>query len=190
MISFLRGKFLEAYGDAIIIDVNGVGYEAHCSVHTIEYAMTAKKEAQVWIYTHVREDQITLFGFASKNEKALFMALLKVNGVGPKVALNILSGGTPENLVQMIENEDARSLSKIPKVGKKTAEQIILTLRGKLLKAEEVVSAHMGVKKQIFFALVNLGFKDVDVERVMKDISDTIEFENGFRQSLSALSGQ
>lgn len=189
MISYLRGQFLETVNDTVIIDVNGVGYETHCSIHTIEHVKNSK-DVQLWIYTHVREDQITLFGFSNKNEKSLFISLLKVNGVGPKVALNILSGGTAENLIQMIENEDAKSLSKLPKVGKKTAEQIILTLRGKLSKIEESAEKIEGVKKQIFFALVNLGFKELDVEKVIKDFSETINFEDGLRQGLSSLTGQ
>jgi holliday junction DNA helicase RuvA len=81
LISFLRGKFLEISNDTLTIDVNGVGYETHCSSHTLEQSMGVK-DLHLWIYTHVREDQLTLFGFANKNEKALFVSLLKVNGVG------------------------------------------------------------------------------------------------------------
>jgi holliday junction DNA helicase RuvA len=109
---------------------------------------------------------------------------------GPKVALNILSGSTPDNLIRMIETEDAKSLSKLPKVGKKTAEQIILTLRGKLSKVDEKINQLEGIKKQIFYALVNLGFKEADVDKVISEFSETISFDDGFRQGLSTLSGQ
>ncbi len=186
MISYLNGKILELQNEHVVLDVNGVGYEAQCSQNTLK-DLTDQVQAQLFIHTHVREDALVLFGFSSKNEKDLFLSLIKVNGVGPKVALKILSGATVLEFHEMIETEDISRLSKIPKVGKKTAEQLVLALRGKLTAALETVAAPIGVKKQIFSALVNLGFKEYDVQKIVKELPDTISFEEGVRTGLGTL---
>lgn len=192
LIAFLRGKIQDVQADHLIIDVGGVGYELLCPINVIgEFVGRRGQAAEFWISTQVREDAITLFGFSTPAQKQLFTTFLKVNGVGPKMALNILSGASREELVRLIETEDAKGLSKLPKVGKKTAEQIILTLKGKLVHATdgegELLPPISGTNAEIMSALVNLGFKPADVEKTVNDLPKDTKFEDGVRQGLSRL---
>lgn len=200
MIARLTGMIAEANNETALIDVNGVGYEIHASLSTLSELQAAmmdkKRNVTVWIYTHVREDALTLFGFATPSEKEMFLALLKVNGVGPKMAINALSGGTVSQIQLMIENEDIKGLSKLPKVGKKTAEQMILTLKGKLVIAEKgntsaaaaVAPSQLSLgQREISSALINLGFRGVDVEKVVSQLPKEVDLQDGIRQGLAAL---
>lgn len=208
MIAQLKGFITEVTPESAILDVNGVGYEVVCSLNTLAELQadllggtgaTSKPSKPVLIhtYTHVREDILQLFGFASKTEKQLFTTLLKVNGIGPKMAINILSGASVDQLMTMIEAEDVKALSKLPKVGKKTAEQMILALKGKLV-IQEPEAKKMASKstsqlslshREISSALVNLGFRPVDVEKVVSQMPNNIDLQEGIRQGLSALGG-
>lgn len=196
MIGYLKGQLIEATMESALILNNGVGYEVLASQNLLaDFATRLNNEIEVWIYTHVREDALQLFAFDSPAEKQLFLSLLKVNGVGPKSALNLLSGASVNDIIQMIESEDAKGLSKLPKVGKKTAEQIILTLKGKLItedRAVAVSSPQLPLSKSsqdIRSALINLGFKPADVEKIVSHLPAGIDFEQGLRQGLSALTG-
>jgi len=207
VIAQLKGFILEVTPDGAILDVNGVGYELTCSLNTLAELQadlmsgagaTAKpsKPVQVYTYTHVREDVLQLFGFSSKTEKQLFTTLLKVNGIGPKMAINILSGGSVDQILMMIESEDVKALSKLPKVGKKTAEQMVLTLKGKLViheaespkKSLSASKQLSGPHKDIHSALVNLGFRPQDVDTVVSQLPKEVDLQEGIRQGLSALS--
>lgn len=192
MIAFLRGKIQDIQADHLVVDVGGVGYELLCPLGVIgEFVGRRGQPAEFFISTQVREDAITLFGFSSPAQKQLFTTLLKVNGVGPKMALNILSGASRDELVRLIETEDAKGLSRLPKVGKKTAEQIILTLKGKLVHATEsdgeLLPPISGTNAEIMSALVNLGFKAGDVEKAVSELPKDTKFEDGVRQGLSRL---
>lgn len=190
MIGYLRGKIIEVMGDTALIDVQGVGYEVYASSKTLEDFMTLLgKDIIVWIHTHVREDALTLFGFHAKEEKNLFLSLLKVNGVGPKMALSILSGGRPAQIQEMIEAGNAKALSGLPKVGKKTAEQIILTLKGKLVSIDEGVKAKSESLTQITSALLNLGYKSQLVDQFVSSLPTDISVEDGVRKGFQTLSG-
>ena len=189
MIAFLSGQIIDIETDSVLLNVRGVGYEVLVSAPTAE-GLKEKNQAQLWIYTHVREDVLALFGFLTKTERELFLSLIKINGIGPKVAMKILSGATLENLIRMIDESDVTALSKLPKVGKKTAEQIVLALKGKLvIAAEDGGRARVTVKSDIVSALVNLGFKIQDVERVVGQMEPSTEFEDGIKKGLAALSG-
>lgn len=189
MIGSLRGKVIELHTDSAVIECAGVGYEIHGSSNTLADLQTkVGKEVSVSIHTHVREDAFTLFAFTDKNEKQLFLSLLKVNGIGPKMAVNILSGSTTSHIASMIESEDVKGLTGLPKVGKKIAEQMILSLKGKLVKTETLkASGKTAAKSEISSALVNLGFRPVDVDKVVKDLPANVEIQEGIRQSLAAL---
>lgn len=190
MIGYLRGKIIEVQVDTAIIDVSGVGYEIHASSHTLsDFEGLLGKEIIVWIHTHVREDMLQLFGFHSKEEKNLFLSLLKVNGVGPKMALSILSGSRASEVSRMIEGGDAKALSSIPRVGKKTAEQIILTLKGKLVSVADATSAKSPVQTQITSALLNLGYKSQLVDQFVAGLPTGVTLEDGVRKALQTLSG-
>jgi len=195
VIASLKGVLANVDLEQIIVDVQGVGYEVLCSNTTLgDLQVLAGQPVQLWIHTHVREDAFQLFGFLSKAEKQLFMSLLKVNGVGPKSALSILSGGRVEQIQSYIEEGDAKALSSLPKVGKKTAEQIILTLQGKLVKIENAKDTKMklksSVQKDIGSALVNLGFKPALVEQFVADLPTNTTLEEGVRKGLQSLAGQ
>jgi Holliday junction DNA helicase RuvA len=188
MIGFLKGEVLSVDEDSAIVLVSGVGYQVTCSTSFLEELSTSKVTENIWIYTHVREDNIQLFGFPSPANKEIFLSLLKVNGVGPKMAMNILSGCDEQRLMTLIETEDVKGLSSLPKVGKKTAEQIILTLKGKLVIQDKSANKKAPVRTELHSALVNLGFKPQDVDHVVAGLPADIDFEEGIRQGLSALS--
>lgn len=188
MIGFLRGKIIEFSADNILLDVSGVGYEVHCSQQVLSSLQELKNtELVFWIYTHVREDALQLFGFLSREEKQLFLSLLKVNGVGPKSALSILGGAPLQQIFNYIESGNAKALSSLPKVGKKTAEQIILSLKGKLVRIEEHKTPEQKNIQEIQSALLNLGFKLTTVEEFIEGLPLEISVEDGIRQGLSAL---
>lgn len=188
MIGYLEGILFDKGLDHAILLVQGVGYEVHIPATDLEEIKVGSTIA-LWIYTNVREDALQLFGFRRIEGKNLFLSLLKVNGVGPKSALNILSAAPFRSIIGMIESEDAKALSQLPKIGKKTAEQIILTLKGKLVFADPSVrQMDFTHKKEITSALVNLGFKLIEVENVINQMDPQVSFEDGVRKGLSTLS--
>ncbi len=190
MIGYLRGKIIEVLSDTALIDVHGVGYEIHASANTLnDFQALLGNDIIVWVHTHVREDALVLFGFHGKEEKNLFLSLLKVNGVGPKMALSILSGGRPSQIQELIESGNAKGLSALPKVGKKTAEQIILTLKGKLVSADSGIQAKSEAHTEITSALLNLGYKAQVVDQFVSSLPSDVSLEDGVRKGLQTLSG-
>lgn len=192
MIAYLKGNTIHLDLETAILDVQGVGYEVSCSMNTLD-RLSLGTPAQLFIHTHVREDAFVLYGFQTSHEKEMFHSLIKVNGVGPKLAVKILSGTTLDHFMEMIEDEDVQGLSKIPKVGKKTAEQLVLSLKGKLKIIEDespgAKKSLKGTSREIQSALVNLGFKESDVQKVIQDLPSDSSFEEGVRKGLSSLSG-
>ena len=188
MIASLKGQVLDVEKETLVIEVNNIGYEIFCSKNLLSQVLEGES-IRLFIFTHVREDQFSLFGFLNIVEKKLFLSLLKVNGIGPKVALNILSASTTDKLIKMIETGDAKALSGLPKIGKKKAEQIILSLKGKLVSAEEMSVSVNKNKEEISWALVHLGFKSVDVDKIVGGFSADIKVDDGVREGLKQLSG-
>lgn len=177
MIDFLRGIPAHAEADYVVLDVGGVGYRVFCAN---PYAVSVKSGEPVtmYIHHHVREDAILLFGFATRDEQALFRHLLNVNGIGPRVAIGILSAGRPEAVIAAIEREDVTFLTKLPGIGKKTAQRIILDLKDKLgelsaslpvrtdaLAYEEAPSGNTS-SSEAKQALVVLGYSEAEIDRV------------------------
>lgn len=202
MIGYLKGVIVDRHDDGCIIDVGGVGYDLSCSAVTLDDLLSSD-EARVWVHTAVREDAITLYGFSTSEEKQMFLSLLSVNGVGPKMGIKILSAAPLAHLSQMIEAGDVKALSGLPKVGKKTAEQIVLSLKGKLVahdverkersgpKKDKAVLAprFTGPRADVLSALVNLGFRLPDAERVVGDLPEDVDVQDGVRTGLQALAG-
>jgi Holliday junction DNA helicase RuvA len=193
MIAIISGKLIDSNDECCVVMTGGVGYEIICSLSTLADLQEKKnKDIYLYIYTHVREDALQLFGFQTMDEKNLFLSLLKVNGIGPKSAVNILSGASPSDLAQMIDSEDVKALSKLPKVGKKTAEQMILTLKGKLVFGDTKTSSKKPAfnqkHREISTGLVNLGFRSQDVEKVVAALGE-VTVEDGIRQGLASLTG-
>jgi Holliday junction DNA helicase RuvA len=156
MIGSLRGTVQSRRPDNVIIDVNGVGYQVNVPLNVLANLPEEGNEVFLHIYTHVREESLQLFGFTSDNEKKIFMVLLGISGIGPKMALNILSGLSYEDFLAALDTEDVALLCRIPGLGKKTAHRLILELREKLPSVT-------GIKDRLFedtlSALVNLGYK-------------------------------
>ena len=178
MIEFVKGKVNYIDTQSIVIAVNGVGYQIFCANPFI-YQVDDEVDVTIYTYQHVREDAIKLFGFRSREEKALFEKLLNVSGIGPKGALAILASGVPQQVVQAIEEENEHFLTKFPGVGKKTARQIILDLKGKLtdfmpglvgpvyeLKNEEKATTYSKELEDALEALKALGYVEREVKKV------------------------
>jgi Holliday junction DNA helicase RuvA len=176
MIGFLRGKLAAKLPPMLLVDVNGVGYELEAPMSTF-YGLPATGEG-VALFTHlvVREDAHILFGFGTDGERRLFRSLLKVSGVGPKIALGILSGASVEEFLRTIEAEDVAMLTRIPGIGRKTAERVIIEMRdsvqklslptaaGASLAAPVVQSPH----SEAYSALIALGYKPPEATRLLK----------------------
>ncbi|MBI4237440.1 MAG: Holliday junction branch migration protein RuvA [Deltaproteobacteria bacterium] len=165
MIALLTGLLATLEEDHVIIDVQGVGYQALVSAQTAKCLPQPGATVRLYIHTHVREDQLCLFGFATREERALFQRLLAVSGIGPKSALALLSGLSTPDLVQAVIGEDARQLATIPGIGKKTAERIVIDLRDRLLKDQVLVNLpsagtdrSTGINHDALSALLNLGY--------------------------------
>lgn len=178
MIARLSGNLLDKSVESLTVDVGGVGYEVHAPLTTF-YALPDEGAAiSLLIYTYVKEDAIKLFGFLTAAEKALFIKLIGVSGVGPKLGLNILSGMDTQDLARAIKSGDIVRMNAIPGVGKKTAERLILELRDKIdyqlseeEKAVPVASGNKGLEDDAISALVNLGYKKAEVEKVMGQLN-------------------
>lgn len=188
MIGYLKGEVIDVSSDHAILYINGVGYEVLCTLDTLSRLILGESTA-FYTYTHVREEALQLFGFLQSDEKQFFLSLLKVNGIGPKMAIAMMSGAPALSIMEFIESEDIKALSKLPKVGKKKAEQMVLTLKGKLVIGKDPVSKiTAGCSKEVSSALINLGFKSPQVDEVIKDLDPKMDVQDGVRWALSQLS--
>lgn len=194
MIARLSGKLLEKQPDRIVLDVGGVGYGVAISFQTYQELPEAGAPAVLLVYTHVREDTLALFGFVSEREKKLFEMLISVSGVGPKLAMTLLSGIPTAELVAALAKDDARRLVSIPGIGKKTAERLTLELKEKAEKLfvpgpEEGRTADA---QDVVSALVNFGYRKSDAEKVVEQIARKGApgaFPDYLKAALAALSG-
>jgi Holliday junction DNA helicase RuvA len=177
MIARLRGKAVASTPDGLVLDVGGVGYLVAATPSAVRKA-SAAEEATVETYLYVREDALQLYGFADREERELFVQLLTVNGVGPKVALAIVSGSPADELRRAIVREDTARFQAIPGIGKKTAERIVLELKEKIGTVEAVAPAGDLVARD---ALVELGWTLVDAERALADVDETLPVEEQVR---------
>ena len=176
MIARLRGRIAGRAGTGLIVDVNGVGYLVHA---TPSVQRLGDGDITVEIHTVVREDALQLFGFATADERELFELLLGVNGVGPKVALAILSGSTPAELRRAIARDDVKRFQAIPGIGLKTAQRVVLELKEKLPDAST-----SGDELQARDALVELGWSVLDAERALADVDPGLSIEEQVRAAL------
>src|SRR5215475_10194610 len=170
MIAHLRGKLLAKHPNQAIVETGGVGYDVAISVPTFSDLPTVGGEVALHIHTHVREDQIALYGFLRPAEKALFEKLLTVSGIGPKLAITILSGMAADEMTGAIRGNDIAKLTKIPGIGKKTAERMVLELRDKLPKPETETATHVTispVEEDVLSALMNLGYQRPVAEKAL-----------------------
>jgi Holliday junction DNA helicase RuvA len=196
MIAVLRGHLLEKHPSRLIVDVHGVGYDVQVPVSTFYQAGEPGAQVTLRIHTHVREDQLALFGFATQLEHDLFERLIGVNGIGPKLALSVLSGIESADFVRAVEQGDVTRLTRIPGVGRKTAERMTLELRDRLPKVDAASPAPQaaadGLRGDVVSALINLGYQaaavDKAVDAVVKGAPDDVTFEALLRRALQQLS--
>ena len=176
MIARLTGLVAEKGEASAVLDVNGVGYQVQLSAMTLAALPPVGERACLRIHTHVREDALQLFGFASDEEAAVFRELIAVKGVGPRAALNILSGIAPRELARAVADGDLARLTKVPGVGKKTAERLVLELKEKLLSlaraAAPPAAATEGPLEQVEQALLGLGFKPAQAEAAVERLAE------------------
>ena len=178
MITFLRGTLAESWPNRVVVDVNGVGYELEAPMSTF-YDLPAVGE-QITLLTHllVREDAQILFGFGTESERSLFRNLLRISGIGAKMALGILSGISVEGFARCVRAEDSATLVKVPGIGKKTAERLIIEMRDRLgdevgggLSAAGPSGRGDSAADEAFGALVALGYKPAEVTRMLKSVA-------------------
>jgi holliday junction DNA helicase RuvA len=194
VIAHLRGKLISKHPNQAIVECAGVGYELTISVPTYSDLPTTGAEVALFVHTHVREDALALFGFLRAQEKQLFEKLIGVSGIGPKLAVTILSGMPTEQMVGAIRGNDVARLTKIPGIGKKTAERMILELRDKLedFGVTPEIAAVSPIEEDVLSALVNLGYQRPAAERAVATASRAgngkATFDTLFRDALGALS--
>ena len=196
MIASLRGRLLEKHPNFVIIDAGGVGYAVTVPVSTFSHIGGIGEEVRLLIYTHVREDTLALYGFADGREKELFEKLITISGIGPRLAVTILSGLPTDELLDAIRVGDAKRLTRIPGVGRKTGERIALELREKLESLDtderpEGVSLSDAMQQDVVSTLINLGCNRAAADKaVRKAVTEgvAVEFELLFRRSMELIS--
>jgi Holliday junction DNA helicase RuvA len=195
MIAHLRGKLIHKEPGQAIVEAAGVGYDVAISVPTFTALPSVGAEAALHIHTQVSEDQIALFGFLEREEKRLFERLITVSGVGPKLAIKMLSGLNPERTVQAIRGQDHAQLTRIPGVGKKLAERLVVELKDKLddfAVAPALASVAGPAVDDVLSALVNLGYQRPAAEKaieqaIAKDKALNADFDGLFRSALKVI---
>ena len=195
MIAHLRGKLLGKHPNQVVVEAGGVGYDVTISVPTYSDLPEVGEEVAMHIHTHVREDVIALYGFLRPSEKLLFEKLISVSGIGPKLAVTVLSGMAAQDVVGAIRGNDVTRLTRIPGIGRKTAERMVLELRDKMpdpgAAATPTISPVSAVQEDVLSALVNLGYQRAMAEKVLAVVVKNGKggsFETMFREALAGLS--
>jgi Holliday junction DNA helicase RuvA len=200
MIAHLRGILLSKHPNQLVVETAGVGYEVNISVPTFSELPADGSEVALHIHTHVREDSLALYGFLRPAEKSLFEKLITVSGIGPKLAITILSGMAADEMVGAIRGNDLARLTKIPGIGKKTAERMVLELRDKLPadtgKSAPTVPVLNAMEEDVLSALTNLGYQRAAAEKALAAALKNLainpakpgSFDAIFRQALAGLS--
>ena len=200
MIAHLRGTLLTKHPNQVVVETAGVGYEVNISVPTFSELPAIGSEIALHIHTHVREDVIALYGFLRPAEKVLFEKLMTVSGIGAKLAITILSGMAADDMAAAIRGNDLVRLTKIPGIGKKTAERMVLELRDKLPPVTGTstpsVPAMSAMEEDVLSALVNLGYQRLAAEKALQSAlrngagksEKSSSFDALFREALAGLS--
>ncbi len=185
MIGYLKGNLIQKNPEQIILDVGGVGYSVWIPLSTYLKLKDIDELVELFIYTHVTDNSLALYGFSREKERDIFLKLIGISGIGPKLALNILSGIEVTDLEEAIRQSDVARITLIPGIGKKTALRIALELQEKLEKKEEVIQTKaLQEREDLISALMNLGFKRKEVERIVDDTLRSYTEEAGFEQIL------
>ncbi len=189
MIAHLRGQILMRGDDFIVLDVSGVGFRVRVPASTLELLGEAGAPAELFTHLHVREDDLSLFGFATQDELSLFEMLLTVSGIGPKAALGILSSAQPNTVRAAIAQNNLDLLTGIPGIGKKTAQRLVLELKGKIELGEELAEISP-LDQEVVAALVNLGYSAAEAQRAARAVPPSEKLvEDRIRWALRYLGG-
>jgi Holliday junction DNA helicase RuvA len=192
MIGRIHGKLIEKHPPQIVVDVQGIGYEVHVPMSTFYQLPATGTEVSLYTHLSVREDAHQLFGFATEGERLAFRQLLKISGVGARTALSVLSGLSVADLREAVSSQDSGRLIKVPGIGKKTAERLLLELRDKLdaVLVAPASSKGDGQTGDIANALAALGYNDKEAAWAMKQLAPGLAVADGIRQALRLLSKQ
>jgi Holliday junction DNA helicase RuvA len=191
MIAHLRGTLISKHPNQAIVEAAGVGYEVSISIPTFSALPALGAEVRMFIHTHVREDALALFGFLRNDEKQLFERLISVSGIGPRLAITVLSGMPLDAMIAAIQGNNVAALTRVPGIGKKTAERMVLELRDKL-DSFGVAAVEVGaspVQEDVISALINLGYQRPLAEKAMASLgpANSESFDGLFRKALAAL---
>ncbi len=183
MIAYLKGTLIDKVHNQVVLDVDGVGYSAGIPLSTYLKLGNIGDPAELFIYTHLTDNSLALYGFFTKEEKEIFLKLISISGIGPKIALNILSGIEVSDLEDAIRRSNVARISFIPGIGKKTAMRIALELQEKLTEKEKILRAE-GTKERedLISALINMGFKRREVERIVDETIELFSIDAGFEK--------
>ena len=181
MYDYISGIVAKCLINYITVDVNGVGYKIFTAN---PYKFKEGEKNTVYIYHHIREDENSLYGFSSESERELFLKLLGVKGLGPKMILPMLAGGSINGIVDAIDRENILYLKKFPKIGEKLARQIILDLKGKLVLSDEVSDNQ---NEELILALEALGYKHNDIKNVVVKVDGSLSIESQIKEALKLL---
>ena len=181
MYGYIKGIIVDIESNYVVIDNNGIGYIVYVAN---PYSYQLNEEYTIYTYTHIREDEYSLYGFKSKDEKELFLRLISVKGLGPKMALPILATGSLSGIIDAIERENILYLKKFPKIGDKVARQIILDLKGKLVSG---VPSNTPENSELVEALSALGYKNADIKKVIPNVSKSVGIEEQIKEALKLL---
>ena len=182
MYSYIKGIVKDQESNYIVLDNNGIGYHIFVA-NPFQYKLD--EEAKVYIYSYIREDEYSLYGFSSKDEKNLFLKLLNVKGVGPKLIMPMLATGSVNGIIDAIDRENILYLKKFPKVGDKVARQIILDLKGKLTASSD--TTNIGGFDELVSVLEGLGYKTVDIKKILPNMDANLKIEEQVKEALKLL---
>ena len=186
MIGFLKGLVISQASDSLLLETGGVGYELHVTKNLSQTTQTGDR-LSLWVHTCLRQDSLELYGFSDFKEKSLFLSLLKVKGIGPKMALKILGSCSLEQFVLMIREENIKALSALPKIGKKTAQQIVLSLKEQIPDTVIGHSSKSPYEEQLFQTLEKLGFHSSEIREAIGKTSLKRDFKTDLKEALSLL---
>ena len=184
MYGYIKGTVKEIEPNYIIIDNHGIGYQIFVPN---PYGFMLEKEYTVYTYSNIREDEYTLYGFKTKEEKELFLKLISVKGLGPKMALPMLATGSITLIEEAIETENINYLKKFPKIGDKVAKQVILDLKGKLNVINTGLFKREDHSNELTEALLGLGYKGADIKKVVSKVDSTLSLEQQIKEALKLL---
>jgi Holliday junction DNA helicase RuvA len=185
MIAYLKGNMIQKSSNQVVIDVGGVGYRVWIPLSTYLKLGELDETVELFVYTHVTDNSLSLYGFSSEEEREIFLKLIRISGIGPKISLNILSGIEASDLEDAIRRSDVARISLVPGIGKKTALRIAVELQEKLEEKEKVLQVKgFQEKEDLISALMNLGFKRKEVERIVDETIRTFSSDAGFEKLL------